>query len=149
MFPSINERILVGPGEMRSMSLMASRDLDLAGLVLLGLRDPDAENTVLHASLDTILIDAVSETKGASKLANTALRHDVLGLILWLLLDLFVLILSGDLSIRLAGLALIFDESVVSFDAAANGEGLGIGELNLNVLLLNPRKLAVQLVTLR
>lgn len=89
-------------------------DLDLAGLVLLGLGDPDAENSVFHASLHILLVDTVREAERSSKLADAALRDPVLGLVLRLMLDLLVLILSDDLGLGLASFVLIFDGSLVA-----------------------------------
>jgi hypothetical protein len=55
-------------------------DVDLAALRSLSLRDDDAQNAVLEASLDSILIDAGRESKGAVELSNGSLRDPVLGL---------------------------------------------------------------------
>jgi len=38
--------------------VMSLGDGDLAALMLFGLRDVDAENTILHRSLDMVLVDA-------------------------------------------------------------------------------------------
>jgi hypothetical protein len=143
------------------------RDLDLAARGLLGLRDPGAENTVLHIGLDAILIDWLSEIEGARKLASAAFGDQELDLIL-ILLVLLILIPSIELSTGLAGCAPILGcallllfatlsdgasgtltptnvawECVGSFDTAPNGEGLGVGELDLNILLIDTRKLTV------
>jgi hypothetical protein len=145
--------------------------LDLAAIRLLGLRDPDTENTVLRSGLDTTRIDAVGESEDARKLASTTLSDQVLCFILCSLSGRLVLILSSDLSTGLAGFAAVLGCALIAllllfatlgdgasglltstqvawkcvgpFDLSPNGEGPGAGELNLYILLFNTRKLAV------
>jgi len=142
--------------------------------VLLGFWHNDAKDTVLHACLDGVLVNSSREAKGASKFSYAAFRNPEFGLFLWLLRLLFLGrvgsggvfvggILVLDCGFVTVGLLTTFGDGarcLSSFDevagrcagcvrslgAASDGQGLGIGELDLNVLLFNAGKFTVQLV---
>jgi len=148
-------------------------DGDLAALMLLSLRNKDAENAVLHRGLDLILVDASREAEGAGELADAALRDPVLRSRL-----LGFLLLLGDLRVFggwCSGLSgIVLDSCLVggclalsdgascggSFDVArgtssafigalgatADVDGLLVDELDLDVLLVNAREFAVEFV---
>jgi len=60
-------------------------DSDASRLVLLGLGHLDAEDAVLHAGADSVLVNARGEVEASRKLSDTALRKPVLGVVLRLL----------------------------------------------------------------
>lgn len=70
-------------------------DSDAPALLLLGLRDSDAQNTILQVRRNTVLVDRRREAEGPRELAHGALRNPeaFLGLLLLLLL----LVCLGDL----------------------------------------------------
>jgi hypothetical protein len=55
-------------------------DLDFLGLMLLRLRNRDRENTILHTSLDVILINTDREGERAGEFTDRSLRDPVFGL---------------------------------------------------------------------
>jgi len=147
-------------------------DGDLARFALLVLGNDNGEHAVLHGSSDVVLIDTSWERKAATKFSNTALRDPKLGLGL---VGLCGLLLLGDLGGSALSSSLILDASLVSlvvvctFDgtfgrsvldeagrgsaggvgalgAAFDGQGVGISEFDLDILLLDPREFAVELV---
>lgn len=155
-------------------------DVDAARLVLLGLGDTDAQDTVVQVRRDTFLVDAGREAEGPRELADGALRDPKLlggllllliggglglgdlgggclpGLLGLLILDaglvgvVVVLAALGDGAAHLAG---PLDEAggrgargVVAFGAARDDDGLGLGELDVDVVLLDSGELAVELV---
>jgi len=150
-------------------------DGDLAAMLgLLELRNHDAEDAVLHGSMDSILINTDWEAEATRELANAPFRNPVFGLrLLWLLLSLSdfgcgalhsVLILDGSL----ASLAVVIGLTALSDGASRSGtldeasrrgtggirtlgtaldcQCLGIGELDLNILLLNAWKFSMKFV---
>lgn len=150
-------------------------DVDLAAVLdLLQLRNHDAENAILHGSMDSILINTDREAEATRELANAPLRNPVFGLrLLWLLLGLgdfgrgllcSTFILDGSLVslVVVVGLTALrdgtsrsgtFDEAsrggtggIRPLGTALDGQCLGIGEFNLNILLLNARKLSMKFV---
>jgi len=148
------------------------RDSDFARFALLVLGNNNGEHAVLHGGSDVVLIDTSWERKAATKLSNTALRDPKLGLGL---VGLGGLLLLGDLGGSALSSTLILDGSLVSlvvvctFDstfgrsvldeagggsaggvgalgAAFDGQGVGISEFDLDILLLDSREFAVELV---
>lgn len=150
-------------------------DVDLAGFALLRLGDHDAEDTVLQASADGLLIDPNGETERSRELAYAPLRDPVFGFgLLWLLLllgvgDLGLLVLGtlifdgGFVAVVVVWLAALgdgagsfggFDEArrrcaggVGTFCPALDGDGLIVGEFNLDILLFDAWKIAVELIS--
>jgi len=127
----------------------------------LSLRHDDAEDTIFHGSFDSVLVNSAREAEGASKGPNAALGDPPLCARLVLLrsvLSLSLVLLSGcllplvarlDFSLLLAALQetgrwLAF--GVGALRTATDDEGLGVGELDLNILLIDAGKLAVELV---
>lgn len=84
-------------------------------LVLLGLGDNDAQNTIVEFSRDVFLVYTSGKVEAARELSEAALGEPVLGLVVRLLLNLLGLFVVGDLSAGLVslGLLLIFDSGVV------------------------------------
>lgn len=148
-------------------------DSDLAAILgLLELGNYDAEDTILHGSMDSILINTDWEAEATRELANAPLRNPVFSLrLLWLLLGL------GNFACAVLRSVLIFDSSLVSLvigltalsdgtngsgtldeasrrgtggirtlGTALDGQCLGIGELDLNILLLNTWKFSMKFV---
>lgn len=150
----------------------------LLALLLLGLRNHDAQDTILHGSLDIVLIDANREAERPTESANRALGNPefllrLLGLVflgLGLDSDILLISLTGILNRSLGrnsldGMAILtgvlnslssnlaLDEtsrwsalSIAAIDAALDGEGMRVGELDLDILLIDARKLAVEFV---
>lgn len=152
-------------------------DGDLAALKFLGFGDHNAEDSILHRSVDLVLVDANRETEGATELADAALRNPVFGSRL-----LGSVLGGGDFSAsliftfggaifvfdgRLMGLFSIglaafgdstcscgtFDKAGVgsargigAFRAAADCQGLSVGELDLDIFLLDTREFAVEFI---
>jgi len=90
-------------------------NVDASGLVLLGLGDNDAQDTIVEFSRDVVLINTSGEVEASRELAEAALSEPVLGLVSGLLLNLLGLLLVGDLSASLVslGLLLVLDGGVV------------------------------------
>lgn len=88
-------------------------DSDASGLVLLGLGDGDAEDTILEAGAHSVLVDSGREVEGARELAERSLGEPVLGvvdrLLLGLLLGSFGSFLLGVLEIGDLGARLVSD----------------------------------------
>lgn len=131
--------------------------------MLLNLGDMDAEDTVLHRGLDMVLIHAGWKGKASGELSNAALRNpELVLLLLWfriLLCNLSTLILNRSLvclAIRAldgSWSSLAFDETgwwgarcVAALAATLDGQGVGVGELDLNILLLNAWEFAMKFV---
>lgn len=172
-------------------------DSDAADLVLLSLGDDNAQDTILEAGRDVLVLDAGGEVEGAGELADAALGEPVLGvvdgLLLLLLLGNFVVglvvvavgALVGDvLPAGLAGLGLLLildggllrgapgrlgrrllalgdgaahsgvlegggggvADVVGSLGPSPDDHGLGLGELDADILLAHARQLAMELV---
>lgn len=133
-------------------------------------RNHDAQDSVLQAGFDGILVDAGGEAEGAMEFPNGTLGDPVLG---------FVLALSffrrlGDLARLLRGAALFsslfFDSGFVALrsichvtgdtaagfvspvggvfplGAAFDDQGVGVGEFNVDVLLIETGQFALELV---
>lgn len=143
---------------------LLNRDLDAAALSLL-LWNEDTEETVLHGSFDSVVVDWLTEGEDTREGADTALRNPVLGGRLWWLLDLLLalaallnsctggflrLILDGRLvTLNLLCLSTVgwfLTRGVLSLDLAANVQGLGVSELDLDIFLFNAGELAVEFV---
>jgi len=142
-------------------------DVDLSWLRSLSLGDQDAQNTVLKAGLDGILIDSGWEGEGTVELSNGALADPVLRLVgvFLLLRNTLLLGLLGDLVARLGwvvlngglvaelllfGVLAILDEALWALAlfahmlvAARDGEGVVVGPFDVDVLLFNTRKFAL------
>jgi len=147
-------------------------DGDLARLALLVLGDDNAEQTILHACSDVVLVDTGREGEGAREFSDTAFRDPKLGL---RLLGLSRLILLGDLGgsafstlvldgglVSLVSVGSLdgtlgwstLDETsgwsargVASLGTAFDGQRVGVGEFDLDILLLDTGKLAVEVVS--
>jgi hypothetical protein len=155
-------------------------DGDLPSGVFLGLRDENAENAVLHGSLNVLGVDADGEGEASGEFTNAALADPVFLLRLHML-GLVLLPLLGNLGVFgwsgcIGGVVSIFDGGSMvglgfvgdgsgglgSFDearrrctgsegalgAAADNDGLRIGELNFNILLVDTWQFAVELVAI-
>lgn len=148
--------------------------------MLLGLGDRDAQDTILEASRDAVLVNPRGEAERAGKLANAALGEPVLGVVhgragvgarvahnleAILLLDAGVVLIShgglvrsgrgGGLLDRCGSGRRLLDSSgsvggaaggVCPLDLAADDEGLGLGELDAHVALVEAGQLAVELI---
>jgi hypothetical protein len=90
-------------------------NVDASRLVLLGLGDNNAQDTIVEFSRDVVLVYTSGEVEAARKLAEAALGEPVLGLVSKLLLNLLGLFLVGNLSAGLVslGLLLILDSGVM------------------------------------
>ena len=145
-------------------------DIDALGLVARSLGDHHAQDAVLQARLDRILIDAGGEAECTMEFPDRALRDPVLGAantFLPLLLALLrnhlsaLLHLLGGLVLhrRLVALARIGhvprDASVgfvgsfggiLALGAAFDDEGVGVGELDVHVLLLDAGEFALEFI---
>jgi len=149
-----------------------SGDGYLAAFLLLELRDKNAENTIGHRGFDVILVDTSWEGEAAREFPTAALRDPVFGFLLGLsglflrggdlsgsfstfLLDgclvrsLMAVLAFGDGSLGRR----ILDEAswwsaggVAALGAAPDGQGVGISEFDLDVLLFNAREFAVEFV---
>jgi len=64
---------------------------DLAALMFLRLRHQNAEDTVLHAGFDVVLVNTTWEGEGTSELPYATFRHPQLGLVFGLMLLLLIL----------------------------------------------------------
>jgi len=146
-------------------------DGNLARLALLMLGDDNGEQTVLHGCRDGVLVDARRESEGPAEFSNAALRDPELG---FRLLGLSRLLLLGDSGGTLSS-TLILNCSLVSLvtvcildgtmsrstldkaswwstrgvtalGAALDGQGVGVGEFDLDILLLDSGKFAVEFV---
>lgn len=82
--------------------------------MLLSLRDNDAKNAILHASLDRILVNTAREAEGSRKLSNAALRNPVFSLWLLLLLGLLIRGSHRGLGLVFIGFLLVLDGSFVA-----------------------------------
>jgi len=145
-------------------------DADLPRRLLMRLRDHHAQDSVLQARLDRILIHTPGEGEAAMEFPDRALTDPVLkALLLRLLLvlddlgasacrgsgSISALVLYGRLMIlvtlsRLSDLALLgttFDSwraaRVLSLCAPLDDQGVVVGEFNRDVLLVDARELAV------
>ena len=137
---------------------------DLARLSRLGLGNENGKDTILKGSLDVVLIDASWERERPMELSNRAFLNPVLSCTFRLLCDLGIALL-GDLggagslfrSILNGSLLgdLAFDKALrtgalfaVVLGLTGDGEGVAIGPLYADVLLLHAWELAVQLIAL-
>lgn len=140
--------------------------------MFLGFGNHNAEDTVLHVCLDSVLVYASGEAEGASELSYASFRDPVLALILWLLRLLLlccygssvvgsIFILNcGPVVVMLfaalgdgAGRLRTFYEfarrgagCVRPLGMAFDGQSLRVCKLDLDVLLLDAREFAVQLI---
>ena len=145
-------------------------DVDLARFRCLGLRNNNAKNAVLQAGLDEILIDTLWEAEAAMEFTDRALGDP--GLVFWLfgrLGDVFLALRGGDFGCGLF-LGFVFDgwsfvgggtfdpalrhrcsfKWFAGFEArlgtAFDYEGVRVGELDFDVLLVDARKFTVKLI---
>ena len=152
-------------------------DADLPRRLLMRFRHHHAQDPILQARLDRILINTAREREAAVELAHRALRDPVLEPLLALRLLLLVLddlgaaalggrhavralVLHGRLVVlvafaRLGDLALLGPAldggtaaGVLALGTALDDEGVVVGELDGHVLLVDARELAVQEVRL-
>jgi hypothetical protein len=146
-------------------------DGDLAWLALLVLRNDNGEQAVLHGCRDGVLVDSGRERKTPAELADAALRYPEPGLRLLRLSGLPLLGNFGGtlnstliLDSSLVGLVTVctldgtlgrsaLDEAgrwstrgVAALGAAFDGQGVGVGEFDLDILLLNSGEFAVEFV---
>lgn len=133
-------------------------DLNLSGGgSLLQLWHNDAEDAVLQAGLDVLVVDAGRESEAPSKFTDTAFRDPVC--VLRLVFADFFAAGGCDLCARgllllllfcsLLALALLLSRRLLAFfavvfGAAFDGEGGLVGEFDGHVLLLNARQLALE-----
>lgn len=150
-------------------------DVDLPRLWRRSLRHHNAQDTVLQASLDSILIDTGREGEAAVERSHRALANPVLVLGL-MLRNLLLLRLLGYLSVFVRGLSrLVFDRGLVllvlgglkllliavAFNSsraltffadvlvlARDLKGVVVGPLDVDILLVNARELTVEFVSL-
>jgi len=108
-------------------------DSDASRLMLLGLGHLDAEDAVLHAGADSVLVNARREAEASGELPDTALRKPVLGVILWLLWRaLHFVDLVGLLRLLwcCVGVGFVLDASlVVDLRLLAFSDGTGLGRV--------------------
>jgi len=143
--------------------------------MLLGLGHIDAENTILHRSLDVVLVDTGWEGKRSGELPKATLRNPVLALRLLNLglLDFNggLILGSGTLTPILNGCLVVLVVAILSalsdgiscsgtlnkagrwsagggraLGVALDGQGVQVGELDLNVLLLDSWKFTMELI---
>lgn len=110
-------------------------NVDASRLVLLGLGDNDAQDTIVEFSRDVFLINTSGEVEAAREFAEAALGEPVLGLVDGLLLNFLGLFMVGDLGAGLVslGLLLVFDGGVVGvavFLAVISDGASGFGALD-------------------
>jgi len=156
--------------DMEEKSRRLGGDGDLARLALLVLGNDDAEQAILHSGSDAVLVDSAWECERPGEFSNTAFGNPKLGLRLlrlggFLLLDnlsgaLSALVLDSSLVSLVAIRALdgtlsrsTFDEAgrrgtrgVAALSTTLDGQGVGIGELNFDILLLDSGEFAVEFV---
>lgn len=142
-------RIVAGVDHLLDSDLLGASVDDL-------LRHHDGQNAVLEASLDVVLVDGSRELEGAVELADRALAHPVAVLLVVVLADLLVAGLDhlGTLLLLLfvvrgrglLGGVLGSAGVVFALDAALDHESFVVGEFNVNVLLGDAGKFAVQKV---
>lgn len=139
---------------------------DLLRLSGLRLRNDDAENAILEAGLDIVVVDWGWEGEGAMVLANRAFSDPVAtGILRFLLHLLFTSGSYGRLSL-LGALTLVFDGRLVRlllalnealrwrttlrpmFGAAGDREGIRALPLDVDILLLDAGELAVKFIGL-
>ena len=145
-------------------------DVDLPRLRSLSLRDDNAQNTILQASLYSFLVDTGREGERAVELSYRALANPVLRLgrlvllgnllLVGLLCDLVGLgriILNGRLvtNLLLVRVLAVLDEALWALTffadvlvATRDGQGVVVGPFNVDVLLLNTRELSVEFIAL-
>jgi hypothetical protein len=110
-------------------------DVDAARLVLLGLGNNNAQDTVLKLGRDVVLVDTSGEVEAARELAEGALGEPVLGLITGLLLDLLGLLVVGDFGALVSfGLGLVLNFGVVRVLVLIVALALSNGALGLRAL---------------
>lgn len=149
----------------------------LAALDLLGLWNDNRQNTILHAGLDTVLVDSGWEVERPGELSNRAFRDPELLLRLLLtllrlliadlhlsLLLLLLLSLVCDTGLAwLMLLALLRNSAlllsltkkagwwcallITPLAASLDAQGLLVGKLNLDILLLDTRQLSMQFIS--
>lgn len=117
-------------------------DSDLLGSRSSGFGNHDRKNAILQAGLDIVLVDAAREGEGALELADGALTgpEAVAGLRLGLVTGL------GDGSVIIAGALLRLSAVILALGATLHDQSVGVGELNVDVLLGNTRQLTIQMV---
>ena len=144
-------------------------DVDALGLVAWCLGDHDAQDTILEVSLDGVLVDTRGEAESAMELPNRTLGNPVLGAMLLIslsgstLLDslsilfgiLGGLVLNGSF-VALASVGHIASDAatglvrafggVFALDTALDDESVGIGEFDVDVLLVETGEFALELV---
>lgn len=149
-------------------------DGNATSLVLGSLGDLDRQDALVEAGGDGVLLDLAGEVEGAAELADAALSAPELGAVAGLpLLDSLgrllgrvadsgrglrcgILVLDGSLVVLLLGCVLGGSRSaalrggrgagsVCALDAAVDAESVGVGKLDVDVLLLQAREFSVEL----
>jgi hypothetical protein len=143
---------------------------DLLASLLLGLGDQDRQDAVLHGSMNSVLINTDGEAEGAGELANATLRDPVfllmllvggggLGVLLGNLggggfgifvLDGSLMSLLGDGTFSSGCLDETSGTSagfVFALSTALDRKSIGVGEFDLDVLLVDAGKLAMEFVS--
>jgi len=144
---------------------------DLLASLLLGLGDQDGQDAVLHGSMNSVLVNTDGEAEGTGELANAALRDPVfllrllmgggrLGVLLGNLGGggFGILVLDGSLMSLLRDSTFssgCLDETsgasagfVFALSTTLDCESIGVGEFDLNVLLVDAGKLAMEFITI-
>jgi len=141
--------------------------------VLLSLGDGDVDDSILKIGCRLVLLDPAGKREGARELANAAFGEPVFGVVNSFLCfglpgDCIVVVGPGYLalgrcfarilellSISVGGLGWVLclfvrrrPSLVSALDFAADEHGLGVRELNIDVLLAHAGKFAVQLIRL-
>jgi len=101
------------------------------------------ENTALEGSLDGVLVHAFGEGKGALELADGSLSSPVTGsarLTLLVGTSIGVGVILLDLGLRLS--------VVLALGATLHDQIMGVRELDLDVLLVDPGQLTIQVVSI-
>lgn len=118
-------------------------DGDLLGSRNSGLGNHDRQNAVLQAGLDIVLVNATREGEGALELADGALTSPEsvagvgsLGLVGGL----------GDGGVILAGVLVGLGDVILALGVTLHDQSVGVGELNVDVLLGDTRQLTIQVV---
>ena len=131
------------------------------------LRDDNAQDTVLQVGFDRILINAGGEGEGPVELSDRALGNPVLGLVLMVFLvrlvggfrdflilcavgrGFLVVIFNSGFMRRLGSIGHVSSDAalglmstiggVFALNAAFDDQCVGVCELNVDILLINPR----------
>jgi hypothetical protein len=157
------------PSPSHQLRIRGLLDVDLPGGRCRRFGNHDAQDTILEAGLDCILVDTGREGEAAVKRSNRAFADPVLVLGLLPLCDIMLVGLLHNLSALVRGLSrLVLDTRLVRFDLLlllttlnSSGaltfladvlvlprdcQGVVVRPFDVDVLLLNTRELTVKLV---